>query len=218
MQMRPAAWADAAPSAWLQRCAGLVRPGGSVLDVACGSGRNLRWLTTQGFAVTGIDRDDAATAPLRELAEIVSADLEAGPWPLPAGRRFDAVVVCNYLWRPLWPALLDALAGDGGVLVCETFGHGQARIGRPRRPEFLLQDGELLRLCAGLRVVAFEDGFEDGFDAGPPDGGAAGSAGQGRFVQRIAAVRQAANTAPDQRLQLHARAAGNAPGGPGSGR
>ena len=148
----------AAPSPWLRRFAHLLRPGGTVLDVACGSGRHVRWLAEEGHRVTGVDRDSAAVQPLRALAEIVVADLENGAWPL-AGRRFDAVVVTNYLWRPLWPALRGAL-GDGGVLIYETFAHGQHLIGKPSRPEFLLQPGELLRAFDGLQVVAYEDGLE----------------------------------------------------------
>ena len=161
----------AAASPWLQRFVHLLQPGGTVLDVACGSGRHLRWLAAHGFAVTGVDRDAAALAPLATAAELIVADIENAPWPLP-GRQFDAVLVSNYLWRPLWPALRAALA-DGGVLVYETFADGQQRIGRPSRPEFLLQPGELLKACEGLRVVAFEDGFD-------------GS----RFVQRIVAVNE----------------------------
>jgi SAM-dependent methyltransferase len=161
-----------APSDWVRRWAPLIRPGGTVLDLACGSGRHARWLATQGLRVTGVDRDAAALQPLAAMAETVVADLEDGsPWPLP-GRRFDAVVVTNYLWRPLWPQILAALA-EGGVLIYETFAAGQQGIGRPSRPEFLLQPGELLRLAAALHVVAYEDGFV----ADPP-----------RFVQRIAAV------------------------------
>ena len=69
--------------------------------------------------------------------EIVQADLEDGsPWALP-GRTFGAVVVTNYLHRPLFPALLDALM-PGGVLLYETFMEGNERFGRPSRPEFLL--------------------------------------------------------------------------------
>jgi len=159
------------PSDWVRRWAPLIAPGGTVLDVACGSGRHLRWLAAQGFAVTGVDRDAAALAPLEALGETIVADIEAGPWPL-AGRRFDAVVVTNYLWRALLPVLRQSLA-EGGVLVCETFAHGQQTIGRPSRADFLLQPGELLAAAQGLRIVAFEDGYLDG----PP-----------RFVQRIVAV------------------------------
>ena len=176
---------DAAPSAWVSRFAGLIRPGGAVLDVACGSGRHVRWLAAQGFAVTGVDRNEDAVAPLRAVAEIVVADLEGAPWPL-SGRRFDAVVVTNYLWRPLWPALRAALA-PGGVLLYETFAHGQQLIGKPSRPDFLLQSGELLQACTGLRVVAFEDGF----DATPA-----------RYVQRIAAVNEAPGGAEPPRYGL----------------
>ncbi len=173
------------PSAWLQRFAPLVKPGGTVLDVACGSGRNLRWLAGQGFAVTGVDRDAAALQALRDVAQTVVADIENGDWPLP-GRRFDAVIVTNYLWRPLWPTLLAALA-DGGVFIHETFATGQQLIGKPSRPDFLLESGELLRVCAGLRIVAFEDGFE----AAPQ-----------RFVQRIAAVDAAAADPEPPRYRL----------------
>jgi SAM-dependent methyltransferase len=160
-------------SAWVQRFVPLLRPGGSVLDLACGSGRHVRLLVEAGLVVTGVDRDEAATAPLRGLARIIVVDIEAGPWPL-AGERFDGIVVTNYLWRPLLPTLGGSLA-DGGVLIYETFGHGHQHIGKPSRPDFLLQPGELLAAFAGLRVVAFEDGFE----AAAP-----------RFVQRLVAVRE----------------------------
>ncbi len=84
-------------------------------------------------------------------------DLENGEWPL-AGERFDAICVTNYLHRPHFAHLLDALNPDG-VLIYETFAEGNARFGKPSRPEFLLQPDELLRAFgAQLRVVAFEQG------------------------------------------------------------
>jgi SAM-dependent methyltransferase len=79
-----------------------------VLDVAAGSGRHTKFLASRGHAVTAIDRDDAALRELADTAETVVADLESAPWPLP-GRSFDAVVVTNYLWRPLLPAIVAAL-------------------------------------------------------------------------------------------------------------
>jgi SAM-dependent methyltransferase len=172
--------AGLAPSPWVQRWSLLLAPGAAVLDVACGSGRHLRWLAARGMHVTGVDRDADALAPLRELGRIVVADIEAGPWPF-AGERFDAVVVTNYLWRPLLPTLVASVA-DGGLLIYETFALGNETVGKPSRPDFLLRPGELLAAAQGLRVLGYEDGFLDA----PP-----------RFVQRVAAVREAsANGAP----------------------
>lgn len=162
-----------APSPWLVRFGPLVRPGGAVLDLACGRGRHLRWFHERGHPVTGVDRDAEALQGLP--GETIVADIENGPWPL-AGRQFAGVVVTNYLWRPLFPRILDAVA-PGGVLLHETFAQGNETVGKPSRPDFLLAPGELLRAYPGLRVVAFEDGYLEA----PP-----------RFVQRIAAVREVA--------------------------
>ena len=145
------------PSPWVVRwCLGLPR-GARVLDVACGSGRHTRWLVAQGFEVTAIDRDAQAVAGLQAVAEVVVADLEQGSWPLPQ-RVFDVVVVTHYLWRPLVPTLRQVLA-PAGRLVYETFALGQEQVGRPRRPQFLLQPGELLQICQGMHVLAYEDGW-----------------------------------------------------------
>jgi hypothetical protein len=66
--------------------------------------------------------------------------------------------VTNYLYRPLFPHLLDALA-TGGVLIYETFALGNERFGRPANPHFLLRAGELLdAFSSALTVVAFEQG------------------------------------------------------------
>ena len=161
------------PSPWIERWAHLIAPGGTVLDVAAGSGRHALWLAARGHRVTAVDHDRAAMAALAASVEAITADLEGGAWPL-VGRSFDAVVVANYLWRPLLPTLTTALAG-GGVLLYETFAVGNETVGRPRRADFLLAHGELLDAAAGLRIVAYEDGF---------------LAGPDRYVQRLAAVRQ----------------------------
>lgn len=146
-------------SPWVARWAHLLRPGSRVLDVACGHGRHVRWLAGQGHQVTAIDRDAPAIVGLAPIAEVRVADIENGPWPWP-GREFDAVIVTNYLWRPLWQTLRAALASDG-VLIYETFAIGNERLGRPSRPDFLLRPGELLELCQGLQVVAYEHGQLD---------------------------------------------------------
>jgi SAM-dependent methyltransferase len=147
------------PSAWVTRWSSLIAPGGKVLDVACGSGRHLRWLAAHGFAVTGIDRDAPALAALDSHGRTIVADIENAAWPL-VGEHFDAVIATNYLWRPLWPALRASLA-PGGVLIYETFALGNEAFGKPSNPDFLLRPGELLEACRGLHVVAYEDGLLD---------------------------------------------------------
>jgi SAM-dependent methyltransferase len=148
-------------SAWVRRFAPLVPSGGAVLDIACGGGRHLRLFAEAGHPVTGIDRDLGGVADLAGQAgvDLVQADLEDGsPWPLPPERRFDAVIVTNYLHRPLLPVLADLL-NPGGVLIYETFARGNERFGRPLSPAFLLDPGELLEVARrGLQVVAFEQG------------------------------------------------------------
>ncbi|GAB4450023.1 MAG: class I SAM-dependent methyltransferase [Rhodocyclaceae bacterium] len=146
-------------SAWVRRFAPLVRPGGSVLDLACGGGRHARFFAARGHAVEAVDRDAALVAALAGVTGVNAtlADLEGGPWPY-AGREFDAVVVTNYLHRPLFAPILDALA-PRGVLLYETFMAGNERFGRPANPEYLLHPGELLERVAGrLSVIAFEQG------------------------------------------------------------
>ena len=161
------------PSDWLRRWSHLVPAGGRVLDVACGFGRHMRWFAQQGHAVTGVDRSADALASASAFGQTLLADIESGPWPF-AGQQFDAVVVTNYLWRERLPDIVQAVA-PGGVLLYETFAQGNESVGKPSRPDFLLKHGELLRACAELRVVAYEDGFLTWPDE--------------RFVQRVAAVR-----------------------------
>lgn len=149
----------AAPSPWVTRFAPLIAAGGEVLDYACGGGRHARWLAVRGFRVEAADKDGVVLELLAGLPDIQPrvADLEAGPWPY-AGRRFDAVVVANYLFRPRFADLLRLL-GPGGVLIYETFMVGNERFGKPSNPDFLLRPGELLDLVRpGFNVVAFEQG------------------------------------------------------------
>jgi len=149
-------------------------PKGRVLDVACGSGRHSRYLLSQGYKVTAVDRDPQAIDSVRFL----QADLEDGsPWPLP-GERFEGIVVTNYLHRPLFPQLMESLA-PGGVLLYETFMLGNERYGKPSNPAFLLRPGELWESFRGLHCIAFEQG--------------AAAKPKPAMIQRLCAVRQQEN-------------------------
>jgi SAM-dependent methyltransferase len=167
-----------APSPWVCRFARLIATGGTVLDLACGHGRHARYLAGLGYRVEALDRDSAALATLAGVAGISTrcTDLEGSPWPYHAD-RFDGVVVTNYLYRPLAPALLDALR-PGGVLIYETFALGNEKLGRPSNPEFLLRPSELLQWVEGrLSVFAFEQGLVE--------------RPKPAVIQRICAVRRA---------------------------
>ena len=175
------------PSQWVQRWSHLVKPQGLVLDVACGHGRHAHWFYSKNHSVTLVDRSQAAIDSIalpNDRCEKVVTDIEHGPWPF-AGRQFAAVVVTNYLWRPLMPTLLASLL-PGGVLIYETFTQGNETVGRPSRPDFLLRTGELLEVCSSLTVVAFEEGFEAGFE----DEALLQGMRSARFVQRIVALRE----------------------------
>ena len=161
-----------APSEWLLRWQHLLPTHSHILDMACGSGRHATWLSSLGHAITGIDRDATALAHLPPTVTAVQADIENAPWPL-QGQQFDAVIVTNYLWRPLWPQVMDSVR-PGGVLLYETFAQGNEAFGKPSRPDFLLAPGELLQVCNGWHIVAYEHGVRS-----QPD----------RMVQRIAAIR-----------------------------
>ncbi|WP_020694236.1 class I SAM-dependent methyltransferase [Reyranella massiliensis] len=142
-------------SPWIVTWAGLLPADATVLDIAAGKGRHSRYFAARGHRVTAIDRDVSELAAADGI-EVIAADLEDGsPWPL-SDRRFGAVVVTNYLHRPLFPVLFEALQ-PGGILLYETFMVGNERFGKPSRPEFLLKDGELLDLVRGrFSVTAYE--------------------------------------------------------------
>lgn len=170
--------AKPSPSAWVVRFASLIPEGGTILDLACGSGRNSLFFLDRGHKVVAVDRDLSGIAQIRDLPnlECLEIDLEDGrPFPL-RERRFAGVLVTNYLYRPILEDLVSVVS-SGGALIYETFARGNERFGRPRNPDFLLEPGELLEAVRGeLRVVAYEDLVVD-----EPRRAA---------VQRIAAVRE----------------------------
>ena len=165
--MQPIHAAIDKPSAWVARFASLI-PRGEVLDLACGHGRHSRLLASLGHTVCALDRDPVALHDAAgEGITTMQCDLESGPaeqlWPFKA-RRFSAVVVTNYLHRPLFPFILESLV-PGGMLIYETFAAGNERFGKPSNPAFLLTPGELLaqvwKSSVEMRILAFEDGYID---------------------------------------------------------
>jgi tellurite methyltransferase len=156
------------PAAWLIENRDLLPPGGRVLDVACGRGRHSLFLARAGFEVHAIDRDPEKIDAVRELAQRLGLtvdatviDLETDPPPDLGSRQFDAILVFNYLHRPLMPVLREAVK-PGGRIVYETFTTRQAERGHPRNPAFLLSDGELAELMAPFTILRSREGDIDG--------------------------------------------------------
>jgi len=155
------------PSPWVLRFAPLVKTGGCVLDLACGAGRHSRHFLEQGYKVVALDRFTDAISDLSSnlACEIICANLETNDIVFNqrgelAGRRFDGIIVVNYLYRPLLNYFIDALL-PGGVLIYETFARGNEQFGQPRNPDHLLNEAELLDLAQnGLDVIAYEYGLD----------------------------------------------------------
>lgn len=147
------------PSPWVVRFAELIPPGGTVLDVASGGGRHTRFFLERGYRVVAVDRDVSRIADLvgNPQLDVVPVDLEKDePFPF-YDRRFEGVVVTNYLYRPLLTDLVGTV-GPGGVLIYETYARGHERFGPPSNQDFLLETGELLEAVRGrLDVIAYED-------------------------------------------------------------
>ena len=138
----------------------LMPAGADVLDLACGTGRHTALFSASGFKVIAVDQDISQLGALseRQGVEAHQVDLESETgWPF-SNRTFGAIVVTNYLHRPLFAHLTCGLE-PGGVLIYETFASGNEQFGKPSNPNFLLEPGELMNVVAGkLAVVAYEHG------------------------------------------------------------
>ncbi len=175
---------------WVQRWTPLVPVRGTVLDIACGFGRHMKWFADKGHHVTGIDRSPESIEAASAFGDTVLADIENQPWPLMTQgkvREFDAVVVTNYLWRPLFPVIAQSVA-PGGLLIYETFARGNEAFGKPSRPDYLLKPAELLSCFGAMRVIAFEEGYLEN---------------PARVMQRIVVQRPSAEGHPPQTKKLH---------------
>jgi SAM-dependent methyltransferase len=155
------------PSPWIVRFAPLIKAGGCVLDLACGGGRHSRYFLEQGNKVVAFDRSTDAVADLSDnpACEVICADLETDEAVFEklgelAERSFDAIIVVNYLHRPLFNYFINALA-PGGIFIYETFARGNEKFTQPRNPDHLLKSAELLNLAqGGLDVIAYEHGID----------------------------------------------------------
>lgn len=147
----------------------------TVLDLACGSGRNGLYLVENGISVTFSDVNSVAIEQVQQHASVVknkqctnfwSIDFEQeGATPL-AGKSFAAIMVFRYLHRPLFEQIKQAILPNG-IIIYETFTTAQVQFGRPKNSDFLLKPAELLDVFSDWEIIhSFEGIIELGDDSG----------------------------------------------------
>ena len=159
------------PSPWVARFAPLVAKNVNVLDIAAGGGRHSRLFLNQGNFVTAIDKNTIAlgSLPHQENLKIIESELEVvnsifAEGNLLFAQTYGAIVVVNYLYRPIFSSLINALA-PGGLFIYETFALGNENYARPRNPDHLLKSGELLKVVTGqMQIIAYEHGVDEKAD------------------------------------------------------
>jgi tellurite methyltransferase len=157
-----------APAAWLVEhralLAGLRTEGRMprALDVACGDGRNARWLAELGFEVDAVDVSDVAIGALRVAAQkrelaIEARVLDLEQEALTVGEH-DVVVCMHFLQRTVFGSLQAALR-PGGILLYETFTRDHIDLlGNAFNRAFVLERNELLHAFSGLYVRHYREG------------------------------------------------------------
>ncbi|NVJ60569.1 MAG: methyltransferase domain-containing protein [Gammaproteobacteria bacterium] len=143
--------------------------GACVLDLACGSGRDATYLALKGHQVYGVDYSTTALTRAQLTSHYHGVDLaleeinlESSSVDLPDSfpRSFDAIVVCRYLHRPLFPIIKNWLS-KGGLIAYQTFMQGAEQFGSPKNPNFLLKTGELASTFQGFSVLRDEIHYLD---------------------------------------------------------
>ena len=175
-QRHAAAWDAArgqtrfAERSWIERFAALVPPGGTVLDVGCGSGEPIaRRLVDLGFSVTGVDASPA-------LIELCRARMPEQTWvvgdmrALALGRQFDGVIAWHSFFHLTWDdqrRMFDVFAAHAHPAAALMFTSGPAQgeaVGRfEREPLYHASLGpdEYRDLLAGIGFSVVDHVAED---------------------------------------------------------
>ena len=147
------------PSPWLLECLKSIQDSRdkTVLDLACGFGRNSNILVEKGFQVLAVDIDEKKLSQITDK-RIIKKKINVEKlknWPL-FPNKFDIIIVFNFLFRPIFPNIISSL-NKNGFLIYETFGKGHSRYGPPKNQNYLLENQELKKLTKILSLIAYED-------------------------------------------------------------
>ena len=138
-----------------------------VLDLACGRGRNGLFLLKNNIPVTFVDKKEEALLnisagidkQINASYRCLQIDLESGKSNLLESEKFGAILVFNYLHRPLFPLIRSAVS-KGGLIFYETFTVRQRNFGRPKNSDYLLEEGELLKKFEGWEIIDYFEGVK----------------------------------------------------------
>lgn len=138
-------------------------PKGRALDVAMGRGRNAIYLAKMGFEVEGVDNSRTAVRDAFEMARKAGVKLIARVADLEGDHNikkcaYNVIICFNYLQRSLFPVIKEGL-NHGGIVVYETFIVDQARLGKPKNPDYLLKHNELLDIFSEFRCLRYREGM-----------------------------------------------------------
>lgn len=133
------------PSEILQRYISLA-PEGKALDIACGNGRNSKFLAQKGFQVDAVDISNIALDRLQDKSiNVICHDLDT--WKIPQN-RYQLIINIRFLDRGLFSMIKNGLK-SGGVLIFQSF--------IDEKKEFCLKPNELLQAFSSLRIVYYEE-------------------------------------------------------------
>jgi cyclopropane fatty-acyl-phospholipid synthase-like methyltransferase len=115
--------------------------GRKALDIACGMGRNSKYLASMGFEVDALDISSVAIDSLQGIPNIHPKEVDLDSYTLPEN-RYDLIISTNFLKRALFPQIRAALK-EGGLFIYETFLYHPDNETAPSNRSFLLEEGEL---------------------------------------------------------------------------
>ena len=115
--------------------------GRNALDIACGNGRQSKYLTTLGFEVDALDISSVAIAQLQSIPHINAMEVDFDTYRLKEN-SYDLIVCTYFLERKLFPQMLEALKPDG-IILMETFVDHKDNGRKATNPTFRLKEGEL---------------------------------------------------------------------------
>ncbi|WP_200762130.1 class I SAM-dependent methyltransferase [Nitrosophilus alvini] len=127
--------------------------GNKALDIACGFGRNAKFLAKVGFLVDAVDISDVALEKLSKTENINTIVADLDEYEIPK-KSYDLIVCSYYLNRRLFPFIKEGLK-PGGVVIYETFLLSENI--KPFKEEYLLRVNELLGLFYDFHIIYYEE-------------------------------------------------------------